>query len=362
MESMIYQDRLKGYHLVSLSKHLGMLTRHQTAYVMGIPPATWYGYANSKSDKDGGMANSLKPIKSASICILTRFGFSFPDRIQRTHYPDAKTLYKKLQEKSPDSSYNDLARLLGREISAGHRWLSRGNSFDGTTRRLALHLNDFLNENRLGEWRKLVNKEVQLRNAVGAKSLTLPNGDEPLPTSEISAKSINERLLVVGDIDVIRNSCSLDTQDSLYHLGLSQKKWNDLGKMNPLIPIRDPSLSILLRLYFNHPEDLDAVKLPSILIDDVFEELNNPDNKVSRSLHPDEVALLLGFTPSCVQRWRLNTSVHNKVVNYSPKQQRLISHFYQEIKAGRFDDWYQVVMVEAKTRGIKNLWETGWSQ
>ena len=362
METMIFQDRLKGYHLVSLAKHLKMPTRHETAYVMGIPPVTWYSYANSKSNKDGEPAKSLQPIDRASICILTRFGFTFPDRIQRTFYPDAKTLFKKLQDKAPESSYNDLARLLGREISAGHRWLTQGNSFDGTTRRLALHLNDFLNEDRLSDWQKLVHKEVKLRNAVGAKSLALPNPDKPLSMSKISRNSINRRLLVVGDIDVIRNSCDLETQESLYHLGVSQRKWNDLRKMHPRMPIRDPSLSILLRLYFNHPEDLDAVRLPNVLIDDVFKELNNPDNNVSRSLHPDEVALLLGFTPACVQRWRLDTSVHNKVVNYSPLQRRLIAHFHQEIKAGRFNDWYRVVMVEAKTRGIDNLWENGWSE
>lgn len=361
VEPPIFKDRIKGFHLISLAERLKIPTRLETSYIMGIPPVTWYGYTNSKTKEGDDIANTLKPIERASICILARLGFTFPERVQRTRYPDAQHLFSKLKETKPNASLNHFSKLLGREISAGHRWLKRGHSFDGTTRRLALHLNDYLDEGRLPDWEKLVEHETRLRNAKGAKSLALPDPDKPLPRKEIEGKPLRERLLVAGDIETIKNACELEIQDSLYHLGISQKKWGDLMKSDPLTPIRDPSLSILMRLYYQHPEDLDAVRLPMVPIDDVFEELNDPANNVPRTLHPDEVALLLGFTPACVQRWRLNTDAPNKVVNYSPQQQRLIAHFYQELKAGRFNDWYRIVMVEAQVRGIKNIWESGWS-
>lgn len=381
----IFSGRLKGFHLIALSEQLNSPTRLETAYILGVPLVTWYEYGKGRkaiklkkvirkvtsldspflpalpfSLKTAFLtddANSVKPISRPSLCLLLRFGFTFPSRLQRTIYPEAGPLFEKLKQLNPKATYKVFSELLARESSAGHRWLKKGNSFDGTTRRLALHFNQYLTEGRLDEWERMIDYERKMRGAEDSRSMALKDPGTPLDAEYVATVPPEERLLVVGDVSYLQNFCDLSSTDSIYHLGLSQKLWSELGNSNPLLPIRDPVLSVLLRLYLNYPEDLDSVRLPTVTIDDVFSALKDPRYGLKDRFQADEIALMLGFSPSIAQRWGYKSSTMR---NYTPMQLRLLSHFHQEITAGRFDDWYRLVMVEAESRGIKNLWETGW--
>src|SRR5690554_1768847 len=240
MTTPIFQGPIKGFHLLEVAKKLGAI-KAEASYIMGLPITTWY-----KLTKYSEVSN---PIEKVSYSIMTRFAMTFPERVQQVSYPTPHEVYAALQSVEPDATMNRVAFLLGRDVSGGHRWLKQGHGFDGTTRRLARYLVDFIKEGRLKEWEKLTKLEHKLRNAP-SKSYALPKEQGELSADLVYSTDRTKRLFVVGDLDTVLSDLQLSTKDVHYYLGVSMHKWYAMkNKLSPLMPVRDPSLCLLMRLY-----------------------------------------------------------------------------------------------------------------
>lgn len=350
----IFNKPILGFQLSTLTRTLHVSTRSEVAYVLGIPTVTWYRLT---SRRQGGETI----IPRVTMGIMARFALSFPERIQRPKYPTPAEVYQALIKAAPDESYNHLSFYLGREISAGNRWVQGNKSFDATTQRLALHLHQYLRDGRLKRWRHLVMSEERVRIAAGKskKSFTLTN-PQALDPAYVKTTEVSERLVVGDDLAELANLLQLETKDIYFHLGVSTQAWYEALK-HPFHPIKDASLCILYRLYKAIPEELDEVRLPRGDINALFEALNDPAYS-DKHYNPEDVALLLGVSPLIVKRWLsgVQGGTVQTTMTHTPVQDRLISHLHQEVKAGRLESWIRMLHIEAQTRGIDNFWLEGW--
>lgn len=348
MERPIFKDVIHGYHLLTVCKALSA-TKTDTHYILGLASVTWYGLTSASGN------GSLAKIDRVGIALLTRFALTWPERVQRVKHPTPQDVYKAMQRvEGSDVSYNRMSTMLTRDVSAGHRWLVKGSGFDGTTRRLAKHFLDYLEEGRVDEWEAMIEQERKLRNA-SIKSLALPDPNLILSEDEIAMNDISNRLMVNGDLDFLLSTFKLKTRDLYYYFGVSIHRWYQMyKKSDPNMAIRDPALTLLFRLYYDQPQELSLVKLPSVTIPQLMETIKD----AGLNLSLEEIAHLCGFTPSIVQTWSQNTK--NKTLKASPLQMRILSHFHQEVREGRYHDWHRMVIVESALRGRKpdQFWDS----
>lgn len=335
---------IRGASLVFLPTKLNA-GKTETSYILGFPVTSWY--------KKVGVRKSHLPIEKASYSLMFRFALSFPDRVQRIIFPTPSEVLEKLKEISDkEVSLSDLGQLLVRDASSGSRWINQEKSFDSTTKRLARLFMIFSDAKSMKDWYKMTRKERRLRKSP-PKSFALPKGLVTLDEDIVKNTSFENRLLVVGDFDHILDVFGFNIKDVHYYFGISMHKYHEMRNAPANTIIANPSLCLLIRLLLKFPHFLE--RLPTTTIVDVMKSIKRARLKYTM----DEVAILTGNYTSIFYKWR--TMEAGDDPSQVPMQSRILSHFKQEVDAGRIDEWIELVTIEAKARGVEpqDIW-LGW--
>lgn len=155
------------------------------------------------------------------------------------------------------------------------------------------------------------------------------------------------------DLDTVRQQFGLLTADACFVFGLSITRWMQIVRQRAELPVKDPTLALLVRLLDQHPELTVVPRAPTPT--ELYETVNG-----FRKVEQKRFALMFGSENSAAYRWlRIDSRV-------SPAVSRLMLHFNTVLQSGStkdgvkfLDDWEKVVTAEAAARGAEDVFRTG---
>lgn len=146
---MISQERpVIGKDLETIRELLGV-DLIDACYLFGLSMQQW----STVTGKEGDM-----PVKNASLAIMVRYYDKYPHRAPIPQYATPEDLVEAGLDKSL------LGPIVGREVSAGQRWLNDRSSTTPPVDRLLNHLiNEALPDGAIEEWKQMIVSEGRLR-------------------------------------------------------------------------------------------------------------------------------------------------------------------------------------------------------
>ena len=171
----------------------------------------------------------------------------------------------------------------------------------------------------------------------------------------------NTRPVLGKDLDVVRQQCGLLTSDACWLFGLSMTRWMQIVRQGPELPVKDPTLALLVRFLDEHPDALFMPKFPSV--DEVYGLIES--TQADKKGLAQRFSVLLGSEGSAANRWRRGTGSRQ-----SPAVLRLMLCIKSamlarqpESRAELLDKWRQTVDLEGKARGVTDVFKEGkWNR
>lgn len=162
------------------------------------------------------------------------------------------------------------------------------------------------------------------------------------------------RPVINKDLDDLRLSYGLSTQDALYLFGINMGKWSAM-KAAPQEVVKDVSLALLVRLLDGNPGLFLPPEYPSPSeMKDLFDHCSD------RPIRQKMLAILLGNNESSGYRW-LKLDANNKpsVSRLSLYLEKAILSLKEESRNDALQSWKEVVQQEGYARTGQNVLETG---
>jgi|GEM_PF-806462 len=155
------------------------------------------------------------------------------------------------------------------------------------------------------------------------------------------------------DLDTIRQQYGILTADACWLFGLSMTRWMQIVRQAPEVPVKDPSLALLVRLLDMNPDLSVIPKFPTAA--EMFQFLSNVQQTDQK-----RVAAMFGSEASATYRWLKLGS------RQTPAVSRLMHYLKASMMAkspdGRpeiLEQWGRVVKSEADARGARDVFKTG---
>ena len=159
------------------------------------------------------------------------------------------------------------------------------------------------------------------------------------------------------DLDTVRQQLGLLTADACWLFGLSMTRWMQICRQAPELPVRDPTLALLVRFLDQHPETCPIPRFPS-----VEETMALVDSAQKTS--DQRFSVLLGSEKTAAYRWKRGAS------RQSPGVLRLMLCLKQALlarepgtRAELIEDWGKAVAAEGVAREVSDVFTSGnWTK
>jgi hypothetical protein len=155
------------------------------------------------------------------------------------------------------------------------------------------------------------------------------------------------------DLDSIAQQFGMLVADACWLFGMSITKWMQIVRQNPEVPLKDPTLALLVRFLADHPELSVIPKFPSA------EEMFTLVNKV-QEVDQKRFSVLFGSEASATYRWLKPGS------RMSPAVGRLMFYMKMAMLAASPDkrgemleNWRETVKLEGQARGVEDIFKSG---
>lgn len=156
------------------------------------------------------------------------------------------------------------------------------------------------------------------------------------------------------DLDEIKQEFGLSTADACWLFGLSITKWTHVVRQGADVPVKDPTLALVVRLLDANP-DLNVVpQTPSSqeIFDLLRESLPELDQK--------RFSIIMGSEATAGYRWLKVGSRH------SPTLSRLMLYMHMALtrlpkkeRVKALQQWRKTVELEASARGVDDVFSVG---
>jgi len=167
----------------------------------------------------------------------------------------------------------------------------------------------------------------------------------------------NTRPVLGKDLDTVRQQCGLLTADACWLFGLSMTRWMQIVRQGPDLPVKDPTLALLVRFLDEHPEALFMPKFPSV--DEVYDLVES--TQVDKKGLAQRFSVFLGSEGSAANRWRRGAGTRQ-----SPAVLRLMLCLKSamlarqpESRAELLDGWRKTVDLEGQARKVDDVFKEG---
>lgn len=161
------------------------------------------------------------------------------------------------------------------------------------------------------------------------------------------------RAVVGKDLDSIAQQFGMLVADACWFFGMSITKWMHVVRQNPDEPLRDPTLALFVRFLDANP------KLPVMPQYPTAAEMYEMVNSV-QAVDQKRFSVMFGSEASATYRWL------KPGARMSPAVRRLM--YYMRIalvglppekRVEMLDKWRDTVMLEARARGVEDIYKTG---
>lgn len=155
------------------------------------------------------------------------------------------------------------------------------------------------------------------------------------------------------DLDAVRQQYGLLTSDACWLFGLSITRWMQIVRQAAELPVKDPTLALLVRFLDQHPELSVIPKFPSVAeMYDMVKGIQDTDQK--------RFSIMFGSEASATYRWlkagsRQSPAV-NRLMHYL--KSALLSR-QPEKRAELLEGWRETVSKEAMARGVPDVFKSG---
>ena len=155
------------------------------------------------------------------------------------------------------------------------------------------------------------------------------------------------------DLDTVRQQLGLLTSDACWLFGLSMTRWMQTVRQAPDLPVKDPTLALLVRFLDAHPESCPLPKFPGV--PEMFELVNSAQETGQKKF-----AVLMGSEGTSTYRWMSGGS------RQSPGVLRLMFCLKQALLARTpekrtelLEAWGKTVAAEGVSRGEADVFTSG---
>lgn len=155
------------------------------------------------------------------------------------------------------------------------------------------------------------------------------------------------------DLDAVRQQYGLLTSDACWLFGLSITRWMQVVRRAAELPVKDPTLALLVRFLDQHPELSVIPKFPSVA--EMYEMVN-----AVQETDQKRFSVLFGSESSATYRWLKAGSRQSPAVN------RLMHYLKSamlarqpEKRADLLERWRETVALEAAARGVPDVFKSG---
>lgn len=155
------------------------------------------------------------------------------------------------------------------------------------------------------------------------------------------------------DLASIKQQYGLLTADACWLFGLSITRWTQIVNQASDVPVKDPTLALLVRFLGNHPELSVIPKFPGVA--EMYEMLNSV-----QEIDQKRFSVLFGSEASATYRWLRVGSRQSPAVNRLMHYMRLalLARAPHE-RLDLLNSWRDTVSMEAATRGSPDVFRTG---
>lgn len=163
----------------------------------------------------------------------------------------------------------------------------------------------------------------------------------------------SSRRVIGRDLKTIKQQFGITTADACFLFGVSITKWTQLVSNKPDEPIKEPTLSLLIRLLAEYPDLSVIPKMPTTEeMFQLFESIGPVDQK--------RFSLLLGSEASAGNRWRRNGSRPSQTLERLMYYLRLaLLSRSQAERLTLMESWKQTIVDEAVARGVTDILRSG---
>jgi hypothetical protein len=155
------------------------------------------------------------------------------------------------------------------------------------------------------------------------------------------------------DLDTVRQQYGLLTSDACWLFGLSITRWMMVVRQAADLPVKDPTLALLVRFLDQHPELSVIPKFPSVA--EMYEMVNSIQETDQKRF-----SVLFGSEASATYRWLKAGSRQSPAVNRLMHYLRVGMLSRQpEKRADMLEAWRVTVAKEAQARGVPDVFKSG---
>ena len=155
------------------------------------------------------------------------------------------------------------------------------------------------------------------------------------------------------DLDTVRQQYGILTSDACWLFGLSITRWMQIVRIAAELPVKDPTLALLVRFLDEHPELSVIPKFPGAA--EMYEMVNS-----AQKTDQKRFSVLFGSEASASYRWLKIGSRQSPAVN------RLMHYLKSamlarqpEKRAELLERWRGTVAMEAVARGVPDVFKSG---
>ena len=171
----------------------------------------------------------------------------------------------------------------------------------------------------------------------------------------------NTRPVLGKDLDTVRQQHGLLTSDACWLFGLSMTRWMQIVRQGPELPVKDPTLALLVRFLDENPESLFLPKFPTV--EEVYSLVES--TQADKKGLPQRFSVFLGSEASATNRWRRGAGTRQ-----SPAVLRLMLCLKSamlarqpESRAELIDNWRKTVDAEGVARDVDDVFREGkWNR
>tara|TARA_R110001583_G_scaffold18497_11_gene73508 strand:+ start:1298 stop:1822 length:525 start_codon:yes stop_codon:yes gene_type:complete len=153
-----------------------------------------------------------------------------------------------------------------------------------------------------------------------------------------------DRPVIGMDLELMRTAMGFKVDEAKWVFGLNQVQWRRYTVDELMVPISNPTVALLLRLFSRRP---DLIPFPPAADPEKLMEM--------ASLNRRRLSLMLGKDASAANKW-LNQGV--ELSGNVRRLAKLLENAIVEDPAWA-DEWIGEVDREAQRRGIPDLWHAG---
>lgn len=167
----------------------------------------------------------------------------------------------------------------------------------------------------------------------------------------------SNRRVLGEDLDRLSEALGLPTGEACWLYGYSLTKWSEVVRKNAKLPLKRPTMSLLVRALGARKDLFPLPKMPDA--DEIFSRLRTADPSIDKK----RFSLLFGCEASSGYRWVTTKS------KLSPALKRLFLAFqrlYDEAETHgmaavekMMADWESMVREEARARGVTDIFTRG---